>query len=203
MRLYGDTISGNCLKVAWLCDKLAIPYEWVETSALDGTTRKPQFLALNPAGQVPAAQLDDGRVLGQSAAILRYLARGSAFIPTDPFEAAKMDEWLFWEQNNHEPNIAVCIVDLRYRGKKIAELDPRRVANGKAALALMDQHLATRRFFVAETLTLADIALFPYTRRAPEGNFDLAPHDHVRRWLGEVERALAIKSSDYEAKRMT
>jgi glutathione S-transferase len=192
MRIYGDTISGNCLKVRWLCDRLALPYEWIETSALDGTTRGAQFLALNPAGQVPAIELDDGRVLGQSGAIMRYLARGSPLIPADPFEAVKMDEWLFWEQNNHEPNVAVCIADLCYRGKTVAELDPRRVANGKAALALMDQHLATRRFFVAQTLTLADIALVAYSRRAPDGNFDLAAHGHLRRWIADVERSLKI-----------
>lgn len=192
MRIYGDTISGNCNKVKWVCDMLAIPYEWIETSALDGTTRHPQFLALNPQGQVPAVQLDDGRVLAQSAAIMRYLARGSALIPADPFEAAKMDAWLFWEQNSHEPNVAVCIVDLKYRGKKVADLEPRRVANGKAALAVMDQHLGAHRFFVGDQLTLADIALFPYTRRAPEGNFDLAPHANLRRWIGEVGQALEI-----------
>jgi glutathione S-transferase len=192
MRIYGDSISGNCHKVKWVCDTLAIPYEWVETSALDGTTRRAQFLAINPQGQVPAAQLDDGRVLAQSAAIMRFLARGSPLIPTDPFEAAQMDAWLFWEQNNHEPNVAVCIVDLQYRGKKVSELDARRVANGETALAVMDRHLASRRFFVAEKLTLADIALFPYTRRAPDGNFDLAPHDNVRRWIAGVERELSL-----------
>ena len=192
MRVYGNTESGNCLKVKWVCKHLAIPYEWIETSGLDGTTRKPEFLKINPMGQVPAIMLDDGRTLAQSNAVMRYLARGSALIPSDAFDAAKMDEWLFWEQYSHEPYIAVCRAELLFRGKKPSELDPGRVQRGYAALALMEGHLATRQFFVASSLTLADVALLAYTRVAREGNFDLAPYTNVRRWIGVSERALRL-----------
>ncbi len=103
MKIYGDTGSGNCLKVKWVCDHLALPYSWVDVDIMKGESRTPAFLAMNPAGQVPLVMLDDGRMLAQSNAIIRYLARDSALIPSDAFVAAKMDGWLFWEQYSHEP----------------------------------------------------------------------------------------------------
>ena len=106
MKIYGDLNSGNCLKVKWVCDRLRIPYQWVAVDTLQGETRTPAFLKLNAAGQVPVVVFDDGRALAQSNAIIRYLARGSDLIPADGFLAAKMDEWLFWEQYSHEPYIA-------------------------------------------------------------------------------------------------
>ena len=108
MTIFGDSISGNCLKVKWVCDRLALPYTWVGVDTLKRETRTTQFLKLNSAGQVPAVEFDDGRTLAQSNAIIRYLARGSDLIPADAFAAAKMDEWLFWEQYSHEPYVAVC-----------------------------------------------------------------------------------------------
>ena len=97
MKIHGDQNSGNCLKVKWVADRLALPYEWIEIDTLKGDSRTAEFLKLNPWGQVPVVVLDDGRTLAQSNAIIRYLARGSALIPADAFAAAKMDEWLFWE----------------------------------------------------------------------------------------------------------
>src|SRR5256886_12078253 len=107
MKIHGDTNSGNCLKVKWVCDKLALPYTWIGVDTLKRETRTTQFLKLNSAGQVPTVEFDDGRVLAESNAIIRYLARGSDLIPADAFAAAKMDEWLFWEQYSHEPHIGV------------------------------------------------------------------------------------------------
>ena len=95
MKIYGDTNSGNCLKVKWVCDRLALPYRWIDVDTMKRETRTTEFLKLNSAGQVPVVEFDDGRVLAQSNAIIRYLARGSDLIPSDPFAAAKMDEWLF------------------------------------------------------------------------------------------------------------
>src|SRR4051794_18907659 len=102
MKIYGDMNSGNCLKVKWVCDHLALSYAWIAIDTLKGETRTAEFLARNSAGQVPAIELDDGRTLAQSNAIIRYLARGSSLIPADAYQAAKMDEWLFWEQYSHE-----------------------------------------------------------------------------------------------------
>ncbi len=114
MKVYGDTNSGNCLKVKWVCDHLALPYAWIAVDTLKGETRTAEFLKLNGAGQVPTVELDDGRALAQSNAIIRYLARGSHLIPQDAYAQGKMDEWLFWEQYSHEPYIAVCRFQMFY-----------------------------------------------------------------------------------------
>src|ERR1700751_4440341 len=152
MKVYGDLKSGNCLKVKWVCDRLALPYAWVPIDTLKHETHTPQFLALNSAGQVPTGEFDDGRTLAQSNAIIRYLGRGSALIPSDAFAAAKMDEWLFWEQYSHEPYVAVCRFHMRYLGKAPSELDPERVRRGYAALERMEQHLAGAHFLAGDSL---------------------------------------------------
>jgi len=192
MKIYGDTNSGNCLKVKWVCDYLVLPYDWVAIDILKQESRTSQFLELNSAGQVPVAEFDDGRTLAQSNAIIRYLARGSDLIPMDAFAAAKMDEWLFWEQYSHEPAIAVCRYQMVYLGRGASELDPDRVKRGYAALARMEHELAARRFFVGDTLTLADIALLAYTRLAHEGGFRLDGYASTRRWIGEAEKSLGL-----------
>lgn len=192
MRIYGNSDSGNCLKVKWICDALGVGYEWIEVDSLHGETRTPEFLAMNPAGQVPVVRFDDGRTLAQSNAILSYLARGSRFIPQDHYTQAKMDEWLFWEQYSHEPYIAVCRYHMRFLGKAASEREPERVKRGEAALARMDRHLTTTRFMVGENISLADVSLVAYTRVAHEGGFDLAPHAALRRWILDCERELGL-----------
>jgi len=192
MKIYGDGNSGNCLKVKWVCDRLALPYDWIAVDTMKRETRTPHFLALNSAGQVPVVELDDGRTLAQSNAIIRYLARGSALIPADAFAAAKMDEWLFWEQYSHEPYIAVCRFQMVYLGKPATELDPDKVQRGYAALARMEQHLAGTRFLVGDAFSLADVALLAYSRVAHEGGFDLARYASIRRWIAEGETQLGL-----------
>ena len=147
-------------------------------------TRTAEFLKLNGAGQVPTVELDDGRTLAQSNAIIRYLARGSRLIPQDAFAAGKMDEWLFWEQYSHEPYIAVCRFQMFYLGKPVSDLDPDKVKRGYAALARMEHQLAITPFLVGDTVTLADISLLAYTRVAHEGGFHLDGYAAVRRWIG-------------------
>ena len=161
MKIYGDQNSGNCLKVKWVADRLALPYDWIEIDTLKGGSRTAEFLKLNPWGQVPAVVLDDGRTLAQSNAIIRYLARGSELIPADAFAAAKMDEWLFWEQYSHEPYVAVCRFHMLYLGRKASELDPEKVRRGIAALDHLERRLGENRFLVGETFSLADVALSP------------------------------------------
>src|SRR5689334_12092523 len=192
MKIYGDTNSGNCLKVKWVADRLRLPYDWIEVDTLEGGSRTADFLKLNAWGQVPTIELDDGRALAQSNAIIRYLARGSDLIPSDDFAAAKMDEWLFWEQYSHEPYIAVCRFQMRYLGKSASELDPEKVKRGDAALARMEQQLALTPFLVGEALSLADVSLLAYTRLAHEGGFDLGGYPALRRWIGEAERSLDL-----------
>src|SRR5580704_15875334 len=192
MKIYGDSNSGNCLKVKWVSDRLALPYRWVEIDTLKGGSRTAEFLQRNPWGQVPTVELDDGRMLAQSNAIIRYFARDSDLIPADAFAAAKMDEWLFWEQFSHEPYIANCRFQIVYLGRPTSDLDPDKVKRGYAALARMEHELAASRFVVGDTLTLADIALLAYTRVAHEGGFRLDGYASVRRWIGDAEKSLGL-----------
>jgi glutathione S-transferase len=192
MKVYGDSNSGNCLKVKWLCDHLALPYDWVDVDTMKGESRTPDFLKLNGAGQVPIIVLDGGGVLAQSNAIIRYLARDSDLIPADPFQAAKMDEWLFWEQYSHEPYIAVCRFQMVYLGKPVSDLDPEKIKRGYFALARMEHQLAATRFLIGDVCTLADLSLLAYTRVAHEGGFHLGGYEAIRRWIGEAEQALGV-----------
>jgi glutathione S-transferase len=192
MKIFGDGSSGNCLKVKWVCDLLAVPYDWVEIDTMKGESRTPEFLKLNGAGQVPTVAFDDGRALAQSNAIIRYLARGSDLIPADGFAAAKMDEWLFWEQYSHEPYIAVCRFQMVYLGKAVSDLDPEKIKRGYAALARMEHQLAATRFLVGESFSLADVSLLAYTRVAHQGGFHLDGYAALRRWIGEAEQALGL-----------
>ena len=191
--IYGDRVSGNCLKVKWTAQKLGLPYRWIQTEVLKGETRTPAFLAINPAGQVPTVVLDDGRPLAQSNAIILHLAEGSALIPNDAYDRARMMEWLFWEQYSHEPYIAVARFHRHLAGKAASEIEPRLMERGNAALARMEQQLGSTPFLVGEALTLADVALVAYTRVAHEGGFDLAAYPAVKAWVARVEAALGIE----------
>jgi glutathione S-transferase len=192
MKIHGDSNSGNCLKVKFVCDKLALPYRWIEIDTMKGGSRTPEFLRLNPWGQVPVVEFGDGRTLAQSNAIIRYLARGSDLIPTDAFAAAQMDAWLFWEQYSHEPYVAVCRFQRVYLGRPASELDPSLVKRGYAALDHLERRLGEARFLLGDAFSLADVALLAYTRVAHQGNFDLARYTSLRRWIGEAEKQLGL-----------
>jgi glutathione S-transferase len=193
MKIYGDSISGNCLKVKWVADSLGLSYDWIETSVIAAQSRTPEYLALNPAGQVPMVVLDDGRPLAQSNAIILHLAQGSKLIPAAAYDIAKMLEWMFWEQYSHEPYVAVARFQLHYLGKTAAELDPKVMPRGREALQRLEDGLAGSSFLVGEAVSLADVALVAYTRVAHEGGFDLADYPRVQSWVGRVEQALNIR----------
>jgi glutathione S-transferase len=192
VKIHGDTSSGNCLKIKYTADHLGLPYTWIAVSALDGETKRPEFLARNPFGQIPVIELDDGRHLAQSNAIIRYLARGTELLPDDPFTQAKIDEWLFWEQYSHEPYIAVCRFHMLYLGRPREAREAWRVERGEAALDLMERHLSSHPYLVGATITIADIALLAYTRVAADGGFDLSPRPNVNGWIARCERALGL-----------
>ncbi|WP_297506226.1 glutathione S-transferase family protein [uncultured Caulobacter sp.] len=192
LRVYGDSISGNCLKVKWVAQHLGRPFDWTETSVLTAETRTPEFLALNPAGQVPLVVFGDGRPLAQSNAIMLHLAEGSELIPADAYDRARMYEWLFWEQYSHEPYIAVARFQVLYLGKPAETLEPKLVERGNAALARLETQAQQSPFLVGDRLTLADVALVAYTRVAHEGGFDLALYPAVKAWVGRVEAALGV-----------
>jgi len=192
MVIYGDPISGNCLKVKYTADHLGLPYQWRNVDVVKGEARTPAFLALNPMGQVPAVILDDGRPLAQSNAIIRYLARGSKLLPEDAYLQAKVDELLFWEQYSHEPYIAVCRFHMKYLGKTKDQLDGWRIGRGNDALDFMDRQLVDRDWFVGSAISIADIALLAYTRLAHEGGFDTGSRNNVTNWVARCEQELAI-----------
>ena len=193
MTLFADSLSGNCLRVKFVADRLGIPIEWVETSVLKGETRTPDFLAMNPAGQVPLARLGDGRLLAQSNAIMLYLAEGSDLVPADPYQRALMMQWLFWEQYSHETALAVLRFRKTYLKVPESELDPSLAPRCRKALTVMNNHLAAREYFVGGALTLADIALVTYTRWSHEAGFDLVNWPAVQAWVRRIEDDLKLE----------
>jgi glutathione S-transferase len=188
MQLFDYLDSGNGYKVRLLLAQLGVDYRWTELDIDAGETRKPPFLKRNPNGRIPTLELDDGTNLAESNAILWYLAEGSPFVPADRLGRAQVLQWMFFEQYSHEPYVATpryIVKHLAADHPRRAEL-PERLAKGRAALAVMDEHLTSRRFFVAERYTIADIALYAYTHVAHEGGHDLSPYASVRSWLVRV-----------------
>ena len=181
--VYDYLPSGNGYKVRLLLSQLGIHFRLVEKDILKGETRTPEFLAVNPNGRIPVLELEDGRRLAESGAILFYLAEGTRLLPEERFARAEVLQWMFFEQYSHEPYIAVARFWKHYLGKAV---DAEKIERGYQALDVMDRHLGTRRFFVVERYTIADIALYAYTHVAHEGGFDLAAYANVRAWLARV-----------------
>ncbi len=188
MHLFDNLDSGNGYKVRLLLAQLNLDYRWTDLDIDAGKTRTPEFLKRNPNGRIPTLELDDGTNLAESNAILWYLAEGTAFVPGDRLGRAQALQWMFFEQYSHEPFVATpryIVKHLPPEHARRAEL-PERLAKGRAALAIMDGHLQSRRFFAAERYTIADIALYAYTHVAHEGGHDLTPYASVRSWLERV-----------------
>lgn len=193
IRIYGDSISGNCLKVKWVAERLGIEHEWVEVDIMKGETRKDEFLAINPFGQVPVVEFENGRTLAQSNAIISYLADGSDLIPAESFERAKVLEWQFWEQYSHETAIAVRRFQKLYEKKSDEEIDPHLMAKGRRALGRMELGLLGNDWIAGgAAMTLADISLLAYTRLAHEGGFDVSEFPAVQAWIARCERELGL-----------
>jgi glutathione S-transferase len=193
LKIYGDRQSGNCLKVLWTAQVLGLDYSWIDIDVLADQAKTPEFLAINPAAQVPCIVLADGRMLAQSNAIMLYLAEGSRLIPTDAYDRAKMLEWLFWEQYSHEPYIAVVRFQRHMAGLKPEAIEPKLVQRGYAALDRMELALSASAYLVGAEASLADMALVAYTRLAHQGGFDLAAYPHIRGWIKRVEADFNIK----------
>lgn len=183
--LYGNSISGNCWKPAFMLRQRGLPFRWIEVDVLKKESRTPEFLALNPNGRVPLLQLPDGRRLAESNAMLLHLGEGTAWLPQDAYLRAKVYEWLFFEQYSHEPAIASVRFWVAYLGKKDEwrEKVAEGMSRGYAALGVMERALAAAPFLVGDAPTLADVALYAYTHVAPEGGFKLEAYPAVRAWL--------------------
>jgi glutathione S-transferase len=186
--VHGFSPSGNCHKVRLLLEQLGRDYRWVETDSSAGATRTPGYLAKNPNGKVPMLELDDGRVLVESNAILCWLAEDTAYLPEDAWQRAQALSWMFFEQYSHEPYVAVARFIRGWTpadSPRRAEL-PRLHERGHQALAVMERHLQSNAWFTGGDYGVADIALFAYTDVASEGGFDLAPYPALRDWLVRV-----------------
>jgi glutathione S-transferase len=188
MLLYDSPVSGNCFKVRLLLAHLGISYERQTVDVADRSNRPELLGSLNPALRVPTLVLDDGRPLAESGAILWYFGEGTRFVPADPYERAQVLQWMFFEQYDHEPALAVVRFWLRYSGRPEAFVDrlEERTAAGYRALDALERGLEGRVWLVDSGMTLADLALYAYTHVAHEGGFDLGRYPAIRSWLERV-----------------
>jgi glutathione S-transferase len=186
MLLYDSRTSGNCYKVRLLLAHLALGYERRELDVLDRSNRDEVLGDLNPGLRVPTLVLDDGRALGESGAILWYFGDGTQYVPNDPFERAKVLQWMFFEQYSHEPYVAVA----RFWLTKGIEVDPVALAErhrvGYRALDALERGLDGRPFLVGDRYSIADVSLYAYTHVAHEGGFELESYPAIRDWLARV-----------------
>ncbi len=188
LTVYSYQGSGNCYKVRLLLTQLEIPFRVVEVDVVKGEQRTPEYRAKNPNGKVPMVELEDGEFLPESGAILYHFAQGNPLWPADPWQQARVLQWMFFEQYSLEPHIAVARFWCHYlkAEEKHKEQLVEKRKGGNRALRVMDQHLGDHDFFAADRYTIADIALYGYTHVAPEGGFSLAPYPAVRAWLQRV-----------------
>lgn len=188
-RLYDFLPSGNGYKLRLLLTQLGVPFERVEVNILKGETRTREFLSKNPNGKIPVLEIEPGKYLAESNAILVYLSEGTEFLPYDRFLRAQVLQWLFFEQYSHEPFIATSRfwITILGKAKENHEAIKQKQELGYAALRLMESYLTTHSFFVGERYTIADIALFAYTHVAGEGGFDLTQFPAIQAWIEKVK----------------
>ncbi|HEY9800830.1 MAG TPA: glutathione S-transferase family protein [Leptolyngbyaceae cyanobacterium] len=200
LRLYDFLPSGNGYKVRLLLTQMGMPFERVEVNILKGESRSPEFLSKNPNGRIPVLEIAPGKYLAESNAILLYLSEYTEFLPSDRYLKAQVMQWLFFEQNSHEPYIATSRFWVSILGKPeeyLTALEQKREP-GYAALKVMENHLQHRSFFVGERYTIADIALFAYTHVADEGGFDLTQFPAILAWIERVKSQSGYISITHE-----
>jgi len=188
LRVFGDIKSGNCFKAKLLLEQIGREYEWVHVDIMKKQSSTPEFLLMNPKGQIPVLEIEPGKVLTESNAILHYLADGTVFLPDDCLEHAQALQWMFFEQYTHEPSVASARFIVLYLGRP-AEHEQRlqqKIAEGYGALKLMEQHLQSHQYFAGDRYTIADIALYAYTHVAHEGGFDLSRFPAIESWLARI-----------------
>lgn len=189
MKIYADIQSGNCYKIKLLTSLLSIEHEWVHIDILANETLTEAFLKKNQNGKIPLLELDDGRCLSESNAILNYLASNTPLLPNDSFVNAKIQQWQFFEQYSHEPFIAVA----RYIAKYLGLPDDRRAdyeskqQGGHKALQVMEAQLQRTPYLVGNDLTTADVSLYGYTHVAHEGGFNLLEYPAIQKWLNRIQ----------------
>ena len=189
MKIYGDAQSGNCYKIKLLTSILNIKHEWIELDILAKQTHTADFLQKNPNGKIPLLELDDGRCLSESNAILNYLSQDTVLAGSDGFNQAKILQWQFFEQYSHEPYIAVARFIAKYLGLPDDKKDEfkSKQAGGHKALGVMEAQLKTSDYLAGNTLSIADISLYGYTHVAHEGGFDLAHYPAIQKWIKRIQ----------------
>ena len=189
LTLFGNLESGNVHKVQLILRRLGAEYRRVEVSQVRGEPRRPEFLTLNPMGKVPAVRLEDGDVLSESGALLYWFGRGTELWPANERTRAEVLRWMFFEQYSHEPALAVLRYLRRFTAPSEAaaarciELEPK----AKHVLGVLETQLSQSRCIAGPDCSIADLALYPYTKWAPQAGFDLGPYAQIQRWLALVE----------------
>lgn len=191
LTVYGYSPSGNSHKLRMLLSHLGREFRWVEMDIIGGGTRTPEYLAKNPNGKAPMIELDDGRTLAESDAILYWLAEGTPYFAGDAWQRAQTMSWMFFEQYSHEPCVAVARFICGWTpldSPRRADL-PKLRERGRQALAVMETHLSTHEWFSGHGhgYGIADIALFGYTHVAEDGGFHLADYPHVCDWITRIQ----------------
>ena len=189
LTLFDYLPSQNAWKVRLLLNHLGWPYRTVPISIFEGEGQAAAFRRISPTGTVPAIQLDDGRVLAESNAILSYLAEGTPYLPADPFDRAKVQQWLHFEQERVESVIG----SLRHwtmtgkLSRRSPELIEDKRAGARRTLGILEHELATRPFLAGDSYTIADMAVFAYASRAGEAGLALDAYPHFRTWIARIE----------------
>lgn len=189
MKIYADIQSGNCFKIKLLTSLLDIDHEWVEIDIMANETLTESFLCKNPNGKIPLLELDDGRCISESNAILNYLAAGTSLVGNNRFEAAIVQQWQFFEQYSHEPFIAVARFIAKYLGlpeDRKADYAAKQ-EGGHKALRVMEEQLQKTPYLVGDYLTTADISLYGYTHVAHEGGFNLSEYPGIQQWIERIQ----------------
>ena len=199
LRLYDFLPSGNGYKIRLLLTQISMPFERIEVNILKGESRTSEFLSKNPNGKIPVLEIANGKYLAESNAILMYLSEGTEFLPYDRFLKAQVLQWLFFEQYSHEPFIATSRYWISILGKaeEYKEALQEKQKRGYEALEVMEKHLTDNNFFVGESYTIADIALFAYTHVADEGGFDLSKFKAIQGWIERIKAQPRFISIDY------
>jgi glutathione S-transferase len=184
--------SGNCYKLRLLMAQLGLAYQRREYNILNGESRTPEFLStINANGRIPVLEID-GQFIPESNAALWYLSEDTSFAPATKFDRADALHWMFFEQYNHEPNIATVRYWLTYGGglEKMTEWQksslPLKIEQGYAALGVMEKRLSHHPFLIADVYSVADIALYAYTHVAGDGGFDLSRYPAILSWMARV-----------------
>jgi len=187
-RLYDSRLSGNAWKVRILLTQLGLPFERVTLDLAAGAAKTDAFRAKSKFARVPVLELEDGRTIVESNAIMAFVADGTRFLPTDPFPRAEIMSWLFFEQADLTRSLALPRF---FHMRGMADQMAARIADlrdaGYPALEKLETWLSGREWLVDRQYTIADIGLFAYVSMAHEGGYDMQRFPNIASWIGRVK----------------